>query len=109
MAATPIFILACYSSVAISLNYSTPGMQLRHPFVLAKSLCTMCYLSNGRVVTGLGVCGENKKEFDACGVPYHQRGQIMDEALEIMTRLWKEDGVSFQGKHFHFQGLSLDP
>ncbi len=103
--------LACYvaRTKRVTIGTSVLIMPLRQPVVLAKMLGTMAYLSNGRVVAGFGVGGENKKEFDACGVPHHQRGEIMDEALDAMTRLWKEDGVTFHGKHFSFDNLSLDP
>ncbi|HEX6513052.1 MAG TPA: TIGR03619 family F420-dependent LLM class oxidoreductase [Chloroflexota bacterium] len=104
-------VLACYvaRTKRLTIGTSVLIMPLRQPVVLAKMLGTMAFLSNGRVVAGMGVGGENKKEFEACGVPHHQRGQIMDESLEVMTRLWKEDNVSFHGGHFNFDGVSLDP
>jgi len=57
----------------------------------------------------MGVGGENAKEFDACGVPHKRRGQLMNEALEVMTRLWTQDHVTFDGEIFHFSDVSLDP
>src|SRR5579862_1805173 len=104
-------VLACYVARTRRLTIGTSVliMPLRQPVVLAKMLGTMAFLSKGRVVAGLGIGGENAKEFEACGVPHNRRGKLMDEALEIMTRLWTEDGVSFDGKHFRFSDLSLDP
>jgi probable F420-dependent oxidoreductase len=103
--------LACYiaRTKRITVGTSVLIMPLRQPVVLAKQLSTMAYLSNGRLVAGMGVGGENTKEFEACGIPHNQRGRIMDEGLEIMTRLWKDDHVSFQGKHFSFDDVTLDP
>ena len=37
--------------------------------------------------------GWYKREFDAVGVPFDQRGKIMDQNLEILTRFWTEDMV----------------
>ena len=37
--------------------------------------------------------GWYKREFDAIGVPFEQRGKIMDENLEIIKRFWTEDTV----------------
>jgi len=104
-------VLAYYVARTKRLTVGTSVliMPLRQPVVLAKMLGTMGYLSNGRVVSGMGVGGENTKEFEACGVPHNRRGQLMDEALEIMTRLWNEDHVSFHGKLFNFDDVSLDP
>jgi probable F420-dependent oxidoreductase len=93
----------------VTIGTSILILPLRHPVVVAKILGTIAYISGGRVVAGLGVGGENPKEFQACGVDHHQRGQIMNESLEIMSRLWTEDHLTFQGKHFQFEDLSLDP
>ncbi len=103
--------LACYvaRTKRVMVGTSVLIMPLRQPVVLAKQLSTMAYLSNGRVVAGMGVGGENTKEFEACGVPHNRRGQIMDESLEIMTKLWTEDHVSFHGKHFNFDDVSIAP
>jgi probable F420-dependent oxidoreductase len=103
--------LACYvaRTKRITVGTSVLIMPLRQPVVLAKQLSTMAYLSNGRVVAGMGVGGENAREFEACGIPHHQRGRIMDESLEIMSRLWTEDHVSFHGRHFDFEDVTLDP
>ena len=52
----------------------------------------MDLLSNGRLLMGMA-SGWYKREFDAVGVPFDQRGKIMDENLEILTRFWTEDMV----------------
>jgi alkanesulfonate monooxygenase len=38
--------------------------------------------------------GWYKREFDAVGVPFEQRGKIMDESLDILKRFWTEDMVA---------------
>ena len=38
--------------------------------------------------------GWYRREFNAIGVPFEQRGKIMDENLDIMFRLWTEHMVS---------------
>ena len=56
-------------------------------------------MSCGRLILGLA-SGWYKREFDAVGVPYNKRGKIMDQSLEILTRLWQEDMVNGQyGSH----------
>ena len=84
-------------------------LPLRHPLLVARMLGLMASLSNGRVVAGFGVGGENVAEFEACGVPHRQRGQIMDESLEVVRRLWTEDHVSHSGEHFRLEDVSLVP
>jgi alkanesulfonate monooxygenase len=68
-------------------------LALRNPVVLAKQLSTLDILSNGRLILGVA-SGWYKREFDAVGVPYEQRGKIVDQSLEILTRLWQEDRVT---------------
>ena len=33
----------------------------------------------------------------------------MNEALEIMTRLWREEDVSFKGNHFQYDKATITP
>lgn len=68
-------------------------LPLRNPVALAKQLASMDQLSQGRLVMGMAA-GWYKREFDAVGIPFEKRGKLMDENLEIMTRLWTEHSVS---------------
>src|SRR5688572_19014934 len=61
-------------------------LPLRNPVALAKQLASMDQLSQGRLVMGMAA-GWYKREFDAAGIPFEKRGKLMDENLEIMTRL----------------------
>jgi len=52
-------------------------------------------------------------EFHAYGYPYPRPGvrvEQLEDALEIITRLWKEPGkVSYQGRHYHIQDAYCEP
>jgi probable F420-dependent oxidoreductase len=82
---------------------------LRHPTTSAKVISTLDVLSNGRVTLGIGVGGEFPPEFEASGVPVAERGRRTDEGIEIMRRLFTEDGVEYKGKHFEFGPVSINP
>ncbi len=83
----------------IKLGTGILVLPLRNPLVLAKQLSSMDQISGGRLLLGMA-SGWYKREFDAVGVPFNKRGKIMDQNLEIMTRLWQEDSVSGQyGDH----------
>jgi len=86
-------------TTTIKLGTGVLVLPLRNPVILAKQLSSMDQLSRGRLILGLA-SGWYKREFDAVGVPYNRRGKIMDQSLEVITRLWQEDMVSGQyGSH----------
>src|SRR5438552_1528537 len=76
----------------IKLGTGILVLPLRNPVTLAKQLSSMDQMSEGRLVMGMA-SGWYKREFDAIGVPFERRGKIMDESLEIVNRLFKEEQV----------------
>ena len=76
----------------IKLGTGVLVLPMRNPVVLAKQLSAIDLLSDGRLVVGVAT-GWYKREFDAVGVPFERRGKIMEENLEILTRLFTEDKV----------------
>lgn len=79
----------------IKLGTGILVLPLRNPVALAKQLSSMDQLSDGRMLMGMAV-GWYKREFDAMGLPFNKRGKMMDQNLEIMRRLWREDMVTGQ-------------
>ena len=85
---------------------------LRNPVVLAHLIGTVDRISEGRVILGVGIAADTpqiRKEFAACGVPFERRVGRFLETLEICRALWDRDGVSYQGKHFTFEGATVEP
>ena len=93
----------------IKLMSTITLVPLYPPALLAKQVAALDQVSNGRFNLGVGVGGEYAREFEACGVPVAERGARTNEALEVMTRLWTEDDVHFEGAFTHLPGVSLDP
>jgi len=81
---------------------------LRHPLALAKELGTLDLLSRGRLVVLL-TTSWHRAEYDALGVPFDKRGEILDEQLEIMRAAWSGSPASFRGKHFNFDDVWVEP
>jgi alkanesulfonate monooxygenase len=77
----------------IKLGTGVLILPARNAVVLAKQLSTIDQISKGRLIMGLA-SGWYKREFDAIGIDFHQRGKLMDINLEVMTRLWSEDQVT---------------
>ncbi len=84
-------------------------LPLRDPLILAKECATVDYLSNGRLLPAFGVGGEQAPEFKATGRSPSGRGAIADEMLEVMRRLWSEDNVTFEGRHFRYRDATISP
>jgi probable F420-dependent oxidoreductase len=80
----------------------------RNPFVVAKSGATLDLLSDGRFTLGVGV-GYLKREFAALGVEFDERGQLFDEALEVIRGIWTTDDFSYEGRHFTASGITAHP
>ncbi len=81
----------------------------RDPLVLAKQCATIDYLSGGRLLPVFGVGGERAPEFAATGRDPAGRGRRANEALEIMSRLWSEESVSFEGEFYRYADASISP
>jgi probable F420-dependent oxidoreductase len=84
-------------------------LPFRDPLVLAKECATLDYLSGGRLLPAFGVGGEIAPEFRAVNRNPAGRGAQSDEMLEIMTRLWAEERVSYTGKHYTYTDVTITP
>ncbi len=84
----------------------------RHPAMLVRMAAAVDDLSGGRLVFGMGA-GWNEREHRQFGVPFPplpERYAKFQEALEVTTRLLREDKpVTYNGKHFPLDGAVLLP
>jgi len=81
---------------------------LRHPLALAKDLATLDRLSGGRLVVQPTVSW-HRDEYDALGIPFRSRGDLLDEQLEIWSRAWTGSPVSHEGAHYAFDDVWIVP
>jgi probable F420-dependent oxidoreductase len=81
----------------------------RDPLVLAKQCATIDFLSGGRLLPAFGVGPAVAPEFAATQWSSSSRGARADEALEVMTRLWQEEQVTYHGKYFSYTDASISP
>jgi probable F420-dependent oxidoreductase len=93
----------------IELKTSVYLLPLRHPVPVALQAAMVDQLSEGRLILGIGIGGEDPHEFLSCGVDPRTRGARTNEAMQILRRLWTEDGVSFRGKHFQIDDVTVHP
>ncbi|AMN47924.1 hypothetical protein ACG33_12610 [Steroidobacter denitrificans] len=81
---------------------------LRPPLLNAKQWATLDLISGGRVtLTPIG--GWQEEEYEAMGVPFDERGDRLDEQLEIMHLAWRETPISYYGRHYRFENVFVNP
>ncbi len=106
----PLAVIAAAAAVTkrIRLGTSVLLAGLRHPTLLAKTIATLDFLSRGRVTLGIGF-GSRENDFTAVEIPFKHRGARAEEAVKLLRRLWSEEHVTFQGRFFHVENLTLGP
>ena len=104
-------LLASYASITrrITLGTAVYLLALRPPAVAAKVTASLDVLSGGRLIFGVGVGGENLKEFEVCGVPHRERGARVTEGIDVIRTLWRDTPATFKGRFTRFEGVSIDP
>lgn len=93
----------------IELRTNVYLLPLRHPVPVALQVAQLDQLSMGRFSLGVGIGGEDPHEFTSCGVDPRTRGARTNEALQILARLWREDGVTFHGRHYQLENVTVYP
>ncbi len=93
----------------IELKTGVYLLPLRHPVPVALQVAQLDQLSMGRFVLGIGVGGEDPHEFWSSGVDPSTRGARTHEAMHILKKLWREDHVTFNGRHFQLDDVTLYP
>jgi probable F420-dependent oxidoreductase len=110
----PLTLLAAVAARTRRVRLGTAVLlpALRNPVVLAHVVATLDRIAEGRVILGVGIAADTpaiRKEFEAVGVPFARRVGRFLETLEICRALWRRDGVSFSGKHFTLQDVTVEP
>jgi probable F420-dependent oxidoreductase len=97
------FLAAQTSRTRLMTNVYVGGY--RHPLQTAKAFATLDTLSGGRVILGMGA-GHVEKEFDALGLPFAERGRLLDTAIDGVKEAWRAE---FTGEGDDAVGLRPRP
>jgi probable F420-dependent oxidoreductase len=96
-------------SKRLKFGMNVASLGLRDPVVTAKACATIDVLSGGRLLPAFGVGSALSRDYAATGIPTRGRGRRTDEGLEILSRLWSEDTVTFTGRYYRLQEASIAP
>jgi F420-dependent oxidoreductase-like protein len=95
----------------IRLGILVTGIVYRYPSVLAKIGATLDVLSKGRLFMGIGAAW-NIEEAGAYGIPFPPVGERMrrlEEATQIINKMWTEERASFNGKFYQLRDAYCNP
>lgn len=94
----------------VKLQSSVLLLALRgNPVPVARDCVTLDRLSDGRLILGVGIGGEDPNEWKACDIPLKTRARRTDEALLILRSLWTQERTTFAGRHFQLTNVAVEP
>jgi probable F420-dependent oxidoreductase len=110
--ADPWVVLAAVAQVTVRLRLGTAVTPLprRRPAIVAGAVATLDRLSAGRMIFGAGLGGV-PEEFSAFGEPAAAdiRAAMLDEGLEVVTKLWSGRQVTYAGRFYQVDGVTMAP
>jgi alkanesulfonate monooxygenase SsuD/methylene tetrahydromethanopterin reductase-like flavin-dependent oxidoreductase (luciferase family) len=84
----------------------------RRPWKVAREAVTLDHLSGGRLVLGVGLGIDFWHEFDGFDEPATDdriRAELLDDGIEIITRLWSGERVSYAGTRLRVNDIRYLP
>jgi probable F420-dependent oxidoreductase len=106
----PLDLLAWLAGQTERIRLGTGILVLpeHHPLQLAKRCATIDRLSGGRLFLGVGV-GWMREEVAALGIDPDERGARTDEGIDALRTVWRDEEISFAGRHFAFDRVRSHP
>ena len=95
----------------IKVGTAVAVLPMRDPFWLAKQAATIDQLSGGRLILAVGI-GAYREEFLAWAPRLEasaRRGDMLDEGLALMRRLFTEANVTHDGRYYACRDIEMFP
>jgi alkanesulfonate monooxygenase SsuD/methylene tetrahydromethanopterin reductase-like flavin-dependent oxidoreductase (luciferase family) len=107
---SPIMALASIGSSVPEMYLGTAVaiLPLYHPIRFSEDVSVLTQVAKGKVILGVSV-GYRETDFQNLGIALKERGARMDEALEILNRVFSGGKVSFNGRFYKFSDYTLEP
>jgi alkanesulfonate monooxygenase SsuD/methylene tetrahydromethanopterin reductase-like flavin-dependent oxidoreductase (luciferase family) len=93
----------------VRIGTSVMLLALRKVIAVTKQLATIAAYHPGRLTLGVGVGGEHPSEFLASGVPLHERGARLEEAVVQLRDLWGGSPADEEGRFTNLKGIRIAP
>ena len=105
------FVLFAYLAAITQRIELTTGIIIlpqRQTALVAKQAAEVDVLSNGRLRLGVAA-GWNDVEYEALGENFHNRGQRLEEQVEVLRALWTQESVTFHGRWHTIPEAGINP
>lgn len=106
----PFTVAATMGAVTNTLRFMTYSLVagMRDPFSIARLSASLAGLTDNRFTLGI-TPGWLTDEIQLLGHNPATRGKRMDETLQVIRGLWKNDLFSFAGEHYSFRDVAVCP
>jgi probable F420-dependent oxidoreductase len=106
----PLVLFSFLAAITQKIKLTTGIIILpqRQTTLVAKQTATLDVLSSGRLRLGVGI-GWNAVEYEALNENFKNRGQRLEEQIEILRLLWTNHTVTFQGKWHSIPDAGINP
>ena len=95
----------------IRLGTMVTPLARRSAWKLARETVSVDQASDGRLILGVGLGAPPDLEFASFGMETDNvtRARMLDEGLDVLTRLWSGDPTSYQGQHYQINNVIFQP
>ena len=106
--------LSALAAVTSKIRLATlvTSVAYRNPAHLAKIAAGVDIISRGRLTFGIGA-GWHIPEYQQYGWEFPEKPATriaqMEEAIQLIVKMWSEPRATFHGKYFHIQDAILEP
>jgi len=106
----PLTVLTAIAAVTERVRLATGILiaPLRPAAFLAKQVATLDQMSGGRVDLGVGT-GWQREEYDAQGLAFENRGQLLDDTIAACRVLWRDTPAAFESPTLSFRDIYCEP
>ena len=106
----PLTMLSAVAAVTTRVRLATGILiaPLRPAALLAKQVATLDQVSGGRVDLGVGA-GWQREEYDAQGLSFENRGQLLDDVLAACRVLWRDTPAELDAPTLSFRDIYCEP
>lgn len=95
----------------IRLGALVTGVTYRHPSILAAQAVTVDHISGGRLELGIGAAWFEREHVEL-GIDFpgvRERGERLDEAVQVIRAVMTGEPASFQGNHYRLRNAVYRP